>query len=342
MTLGDVRIACIVGFCLACGRKTNSTESNASAAAVHSSSARASDERAPSLREPTRLTKMAISAYSTSLALDDEGVYLLTSNAAYRLVPEKPAQGIELELGTGAVLTQSAFIFWSKGAIWSAPKDGGITRQIAKFPHQLQYFVTSGDAFAWVNRSDEGLYTIQSLEGRKPRVLVSSMGELSALNMIQDSVYFVQRATDTSWRVGSIRIAGGEPNYSSEHKGPTPAMLAGLDDIYYYALEKSEIRKLLPNLQSEETLLENFVCSPINVANRIYCGCVEGLFEVSKQQRKPRVLVYGQRGSITTIKANSKFIAWTVNAGPNMLAVDMLPALAQDETPQRKRTQSPG
>ena len=328
MTLGDVRIACIVGLCIACGRKTNGIESNASASAVHSSSTRASEERAPSLLGPTRLMKLPISAYSTSLALDDDAVYLLTSNAAYRLVAEKPAQGIELELGIGAVLTQSAFIFWSKGAIWSAPKVGGVTRQIAKFPHQLQYFVTSGDAFAWVDRSDQGLYTIQTLEGRKPGVLVSSTREISALNMIQDSVYFVQRMTDTSWRIGSVRVAGGEPVYSSEHKGPTPAMLTGSDDIYYYAMDKSEVRRLLPSLQSEETLLKNFVCSPINVASRIYCGCVEGLFEVSKEQRKPRVLVYGRPGSITNIRANSKLVAWTVDTGPEMLAVDMLPTIS--------------
>ena len=159
-------------------------------------------------------------------------------------------------------------------------------------------------------------------------MLVSSTREISALNMIQDSVYFVQRTTDTSWRIGSVRVAGGEPVYSSEHKGPTPAMLTGSDDIYYYAMDKSEIRRLLPSLQSEETLLKNFVCSPINVASRIYCGCVEGLFKVSKEQRKPRVLVYGRPGSITNIRANSKLVAWTVDTGPEMLAVDMLPTIS--------------
>jgi hypothetical protein len=292
---------------------------------MNSSSPRASAERAPSLPEPTRLAKMAVSAYSTSLALDDDAVYLLTSNAAYRLVAGEPQQGIELDLGVGAVLTQSAFIFWSKGAIWSAPKQGGATRQIAKFPHQPQYFVASGDSFAWVDRSDEGLYTIQTLSGRKPRSLVSSTAEISALNMIGDSVYFVQRPTDGSWRIGSVRITGGEPAYSNERKGRTPAMLTGSDDIYYYDVDKSEIRKLLPDLHQEELQLEKFVCSPINVASRIYCGCVEGLFEVSKEDKTPRVLMHGRRGSITNIRANSKLVAWIFDAGPELLAVDMLP-----------------
>jgi hypothetical protein len=324
MTLRTVGIAWILGLCLACGRKSNNAASKASASAVSSNSTRISEERA-SLPEPTRLAKMAISAYSTSLALDDDAVYLLTSNAAYRLVAGQPQQGIELDLGVGAVLTQSAFIFWSKGAIWSAPKNGGVTHKLAIFPHQLQYFVTSGDSFAWVDRSDEGLYTIQTLSARRPRILVSSTGEISALNMIGDYVYFVHRPTDGSWRIGSIRIAGGDPSYSTERKGRTPAMLTGSDNIYYYDVDKSEIRKLLPDLHQEELQLEKFVCSPINVASRIYCGCVEGLSEVSKEDKKPRVLMYGRRGSITNIKANSKLVAWTVDAGPELLAVDMLP-----------------
>ncbi len=332
MTPKYVGITCALGLCLGCGRQSNRTESNASASAsaTHSGSPRASAERAPSLPEPTRLAKMPISAYRTSLALDDEAVYLLTTNAAYRLVPGQPQQGIELDLGIGATLTQSAFIFWSKGAIWSAPKNGGVTRQIARFPHQPQYFVTSGESFAWVNQSDDGLYTIQTLSGPKPRVLVSSTGEISALNMIGESVYFVQRPTDGTWRIGSVRITGGEPAYSTERKGRTPAMLTGSDYIYYYDVDKSEIRKLLPDLHQEELELRDFVCSPINVASRIYCGCVEGLFEVSKEDHKPRVRMYGRRGSITNIRSNAKLVAWTFDAGPEMLAVEMLPVAALD------------
>ena len=327
MVKKNLAIACMLGLGLACGRRSNRTEGNASASAIRSNSPPTTGARAPDRLEPTRLTKMAVSAYSTSLALDDNAVYLLTTNAAYRMVAGQPVQGIELDLGIGAVLTPSAFIYWSKGNIWRAPKEGGQARTLAKFPHQLQYFVNWGDSFAWVDRSDEGLYTIQTLKGTKPRTLVSSTGEISALDMIDESVYFVQRPTDGSWRIGSVRVTSGEIEYSAERKGRTPSMLTGSDDIYYYDVDKSEIRRLLPNLRGEETVLTKFVCSPINAANRIYCGCVEGLFDVSKETRKARVLVYGRQGSITNIKANDKLVAWTVDAGPNMLAVDMLPAL---------------
>ena len=274
---------------------------------------------------------MRVSAYATSLALDDDVVYLLASNAAYRLVAGQPAQGIELDLGVGAVLTRASFVFWSKGTIWSAPKEGGVTRQIANFPHRPQYFVTSGERLAWVDRSEEGLYTIQTLEGREPRVLVSSSAEISALHMIGDAVYFVQRPTERTWRIGVVRITGnGAPEYEAERRGRTPALLTGAGDVYYYDVDKLEIRRLSSDGHGEGVIHQNVVCSPIDAASEIYCGSVEGLFQVSKETHQPRVLSYGRPGFITNIRSNSKHVVWTVDIGPEALAVDMLPAPLAD------------
>jgi hypothetical protein len=276
---------------------------------------------------------MPMSAYATSLALDDDVVYLLTSNAAYRLVAGQPAQGIELELGVGAVLTRASFVFWSKGTIWSAPKQGGVTRPIANFPHRPQYFVTSGESVAWVDRSEEGLDTIQTLEGREPRVLVSSSAEISALHMMGDAIYFVQRPTERTWRIGVVRITGdGAPQYQAERGGRTPALLTGADDVYYYDVDKLEIRRLASDGHGEGVMLPNVVCSPIQAASEIYCGSVEGLFQVFKETHLPRVLSYGRTGFITNIRSNSKHVVWTVDVGPDALAVDMLPATLADGT----------
>jgi hypothetical protein len=248
----------------------------------------------------------------------------MTGNAAYRLLPGQPPQGIQLELGIGPVLTQSAFVFWSKGHIWRAPKAGGETKAIARFSHQPQYFVASGDAFAWIDLNDAGLFTIQTLEGKEPRVLVSSTHELSSLAMIHDAVYFVERPTDNSWRMGVVHTTGGAPEYGLEHPGRRPSMLSAAESIYYYDVDKSEIRRLTDGVKQEETLLGQFVCSPIHVSSSVYCGCVEGIFEVNKATREPRVLSSNRTGAITNVASNAKRVVWIVDAGRDKLAVDML------------------
>lgn len=269
---------------------------------------------------------MPVSAYSASLALDGDVVYLFTSNAAYRLLAGQPAQGIELDLGIGPVLTDFGIIFWSKGSIWNAPKEGGSVRSIAKLPHQPQYFVASSAGLAWVDRTDDGVYTIQSLDGRRPRILVTSSGELSALHMIRDSIFFVQRAKDNSWQIGRVHVSGGQPDYSKSKTGATPALLTGSESIVYFERDKTEIQELSPNLERENTWLKNFVCTPLHEAKKnVFCGCVEGLFEVLADGHKPKVLVFGRQEPITFIRANERRVVWIADAGADQLAVYTLP-----------------
>lgn len=316
---------CAALLTLACGREPKPAQPRASAstAVVHDAAAPSATADSAS---PTRLTTLPVSAYRVTLAMDDDAVYLMTSNAAYRLVDGEPPHGLRLDLGTGPVLTRTSFVFWSNGAIWSAPKAGGDAHELAKFPHQPQYFVSSGDAFAWVDQSDDGLYTIQTLNGGAPRVLLSSMGEIRALDMIGDVVYFVQRPVDDSWRIGFVHRDAREPQFAVTRKGRAPSQLTGSDGIYYFELDTRRILKLSLDLRQEEVQLTDLVCSPIQVTTRIYCGCVEGLFDVSKESHQPRVLVHDRPGSITNITSNSRGVAWTVDVGSEQLAVDFLPA----------------
>ncbi len=275
---------------------------------------------------PKRLTTLPVSAYRVSLAMDDEAVYLMTSNAAYRLVDGEPVNGLRLDLGIGPVLTRTAFVFWANGAIWSAPKSGGDRRELAKFPHQPQYFVSSGEAIAWVDQADDGQYTIQTLDGSTPRVLLSSKGEIRALDMIGDAIYFVQRPVDDSWRIGFVHRDGREPRFTVAKKGRAPSQLTGSDSIYYFDLDTKRILRLSLDLQQEVVQSTDLVCSPMHASTRIYCGCVEGLFDVDEQTHQPRVLVHDRPGSITSVTSDSKAVAWTVDVGSDRLAVDFLPA----------------
>jgi hypothetical protein len=313
---------------LACSRSSHRTqrESTTSPAAATLSSSSSAVANAPpnELAASTRLLSLPVSAYLISLGLDGELVYLFTRNAAYRLLAGKPPQRIGLDLGIGPVLADSGIVFWSKGAIWNASKDSASVWRLATLSTQPEYFVASSAGIAWLDRTHDGLFRIQSLSGQKPRVLVSDPGEISALNMVHDWVFFVQRAKDNSWRIGRVHVARGEPEYTASRTGPTPALLTGTDDVVYYDMERSEIRQLTPDLKSEHVLLKDFVCSPIFEATNIFCGRVEGLFEVLADSRKTKFLANGRRETITLIRANSKQVVWAVDTGPDQLAVDRL------------------
>jgi hypothetical protein len=257
----------------------------------------------------------------------------LAPNGAYRLVPGEPVQGIELDLGIGPTATHSSFVFWSDGGIWQAPKAGGTTRRLAKLSLRPQYFVASGENFAWVSLSDDGVYTIQTLAGTEPKTLVSASGEVAALAMVRDAVYFVDRPTPGSWRIGVVRIAGGTPEYTAERSGRRPSLLTGEDAIYYYDVDRFKVRRVSLELRREDDLASELVCSPVHVARGIFCGSVEGLFELTRPSHAPRVLSYNRPGSITNVQSDARRVLWTVDLGPNRLAVDMLPTTGPDGAP---------
>src|SRR6478735_5513331 len=333
MSIKRFSLSCVALLALACGRESKTSTRAADAAAPIPVTAPSTPElKVPAVSRvmPQRLATLPVSAYRTSLAVDEDAVYLMTSNAAYRLVEGEPLHGIELDLGIGPVLTRTAFVFWSNGSIWRAPKQGGVTQELGKFPHQPQYFVSSGEAVAWVDQSDDGLYTIQTLDRGRPKVLVSSPGEIRALDMMGPFVYFVQRSADDSWRIGFVGLDGRAPEYGVTKTGRTPSQLSASDGIYYFDLATKHILRLTPDLRHEEVVLQDLVCSPIQVSTRIYCGCVEGLFDVGKDTHQPRVLVYNRPGTITNITSNAKRVAWTVDTGAEQLAVDMLPVSEAD------------
>jgi hypothetical protein len=268
---------------------------------------------------------LSTSAYNATLAVDDAAIYVLTSNAAYRVVPGEPARARALDLSYGATVTRYSFLYWSKGGVWKAPKEGGRETRIGSVAHQPQFFVSSGDDFAWVDRTDDGQFTIQTLDGRATRSLYASPGKIDAATMIHDWVFFVERVADSAWRIGRVRVGGGLPAFTETRTGRSPAMLVPWNDIYYYDGNRLEVRALSPDFQRDELRIKEFICSPMAVWERIYCAQMKGLFEFPAGSQPPRLVSDNHRRSVTNIAVNSKYVVWISDAGADQLALEMLP-----------------
>lgn len=299
--------------------------------APRSDPAPASTPRAPSTPrlDPPGLLSLPTSAYQASLAVDEDAAYLLTSHAAYRLAPGEPPGALKVELGFGATATRHGLVFWSEGTVREASKESGESRAWGALASRPQFFVSSGDDIAWIERSDEHHFSIGSFVKQRATVIYASSGSIDAAVMVNDRIFFVERPGGTEWRIGGVRTKGGGAVFTPTHQGRSPAMLVGHHEIYYYDGSGREVRRLSPDLRHEETLVSDFICSPLAVAERVYCANVEGIFElVSHGQPRPLVKL-GQGGMVTDLGANSRQLFWIRDSGADQLVVETT-ALARE------------
>lgn len=274
------------------------------------------------MANPALLLTLPISAYNATLAVDaDDTIYLLAQSAVYRVEPGEIPQATPVELSYGATLTRSAILYWSRGAAWKLPKRGGKARRVAALPHQPQYFLSSGDEFAWVDRAEDGAFAIGALNAGVPQTAYASSGKIDAAAMLHDWVFFVERAADDRWRIGAVPIHGGAAAFTSARSGRSPSMLATWEDVYFYDGNSRDVRRLSPDLQREETVAEDFICSPIAVAHAVYCTQVDGLYALRPPARTPQLLARAEHGLITTVAAGPHTVAWLDDAGADQLAL---------------------
>lgn len=272
----------------------------------------------------TVLVTLPITAYHAKVYLDGKVTYLLTVTGAYRIAEDGKLSESRFALDSTGVLTASSILFWSQDALWEAARSGSAPRRLARVPRQPQYFLASGHDFAWIDRDDEGVYAVQILERRRPRLLHSFKGTIDAALLYNGWVFFVERNADSTWRFGGLPLTGGTPAFTANKSGRSPSMLAAAGDLYYYDGTTRNILALSPDFQHEEVLAKDFICSPIAVADRIYCAQLGGLFELNKQPNSTPKQIYQTKQSITAIAADSRRVVWVNDIGQDRLELNEL------------------
>ncbi len=286
----------------------------------------------PPLPAPTQLLTLPSSAYQASLFADDEAIELLTSSAAYRLLPGKEPLERALDLSFAATVTRQSYVYWSRGAIWSeprrAPPPGGATK-LAVLAEQPQRFVAdiTRDEFAFLRRSADDHYSIHKLENRRVKTLYESTGSIDALTLIGDALYFVERPGNSGWRIARVKLSGGDATFTSSKTGRWPASLSGAKDVVYYDGSRRDVLTLSPDLQQERRLAKDFICSPLAVGASVYCSTMEGIFELPAAGQ-PRQVLAASRNLITNLAVNSERLAFITDVGghgQDQLALSVLP-----------------
>lgn len=282
--------------------------------------------------EAITLLERATSAYQTVIAADRDAAYLLTEKVAYRLVPGNRVQQVPIDHGIQATLAGDFLVYWSAGAVFRVPKRGGEPRRLAAVPREPQYFVSSGEEFAWLLRTGEDKFEIQVLSGKTTRTVLAPAGRIEALAMSPQRLFFVERVTRVAWRLGTIPLRGGDPTYAPARGGRTPSMLIAPDDLYYYEGNTREVRRVSATRLTERTLRQDFICSPIAAREQVYCANMDGIFELALEPGAPPVAVQARGRDVAGITASSSLVAWVRDTAAERLAVEMVP-LPLPQTP---------
>jgi hypothetical protein len=324
-----IRVPIILLGLLACSNHPERSSPKATAQPVKSVAnvvAPAAQKVPEPMPEPTTLLTRSGSAYAFTLAIDDEANYLLMDNAAYRVVPGRDPERQRLDLGISPVLMNDYILYWTGGAFRQVHKRRSEPSVLAAIPHQPQRVATSGDHFAWLDQADSGRFTIQTLRRLRARVLLAPRGTIAALAMSEKFVYFVEQGQGpgAGWRLGAVPISGGSPRYTSMKTGRTPAMLVVANDLFYYDGPSLTVRRVTKDLEREEVVARDIICSPLAVTENVYCAQIGGILEVGLDGVVRRVFPLRQRGTITAVAATATRLTWLMDIGGGDLAVQTI------------------
>ncbi len=305
-------------------------EASAPATAVASvASGRPSVLPPPPGLEPMVLLTLPVSAYRARLALDGNSIYVLTEKTTHRLVPGQEPEQLDVVPGLGAVVLDAAFVYWSDGAAWRAPKRGGKPKRIVSLERQPQSFVGAGDEYAWIVRSGKERLAVQTGSEGESRDLYVSTGRIDTATMVGDWVFFTERGPNVGWRLGRVPLSGGGASFTKPRTGRTPSMLASWDDhLYFYEGPERGVRRLSPDFFHEDAVIQHLVCSPLAVGETVYCAQVEGLVALVPGG-VPQRLTSNDESLIPALAVNDHHVVWLSDVGSEQLVVKRLPPVAK-------------
>ncbi len=309
-------LACSLAATLACSKKREEPAKAAPSASATAALAVASPPAEPHFRQP-----LAFSAYTATLAADDEAVYVLTSRGAYRYGNDGAAATWELELGDTPALGSSGIAYWRDGALRRAPLKGGPELVLATVPQPPRRLSASGERLVWEEHAS-GASVLRTLSGAEPRTLHHAQGSIEALTLMDDQAYFVESEQE-EWRVGVVPLGGGAARFTPPRSSRSPAMLAASGDVFFYDGPTSSVRRLASDLSREQVVGRDMICSPLAVGEEVYCAQISLIFALPRDGGRARLLAPKRPGTLAAVTTTGKRVAWLLDVGDDRAELEV-------------------
>lgn len=267
------------------------------------------------LPEVTTLYERGGSPYHARLFADEAAVVLVTQTGFTTFRAGKALEEHTVSLGPVAIRQGGTLVFWRAGSLREISLAGEGERSLAPLPHPPRFLLASEGHLAWIQVERETGASLQTLSAGGVREVYDSDDSVGAAVMRGAVVYWVLRSRDGSWKIGRVGL-DGEHQLTRAHRGRAPAMLAlGPDGVYFYDGPKRGVRKLSFDLEREDAVSTNVVCSPLAVSRRVVCAQVGGLFELPALGGTPRFLATERGGPITATAATDDRAFWVAENG---------------------------
>lgn len=279
-------------------------------------------ERGGSLPSVSTVLRQETSAYHARLFADEEGIALVTQTGFVFFRSGEEPEEHRLPLGPVAVLQGGSVVFWRSGWLRQISLAGGSDRPLAALTHAPQYMLAAGHRLAWINLDREKGASLQTLSGGNAQVVYESVDKVCGAVLQDAVVYWILQSRDGSWRIGGVGLDGQHRMLTPAYQGRPPAMLAlGRDGVYFYAGPERGVRRLTFELDREDAVAANVICSPLVVSNRVICAQVAGLFDIPPSGAAPRFLASEHEGPITALAATEDRVFWVAESGNDRLVV---------------------
>ena len=272
------------------------------------------------------LFEQKTSAYHARLFADHEGVVLLTPTGLTLLRSGEAAEEHAIALGSVAVRQGSSIVFWRAGWLRQISLSGADERRLAALPQAPQYVLASEHDLAWIELQRDTGGSLHTISEGAARLVHEVDQRVCAAVLHARVVYWILQDRDASWKIGSIGLDGQHRTLTAAHQGRAPAMLAlGPDGVYFYDGPERGVRRLSFELDREDAVATDVICSPLIVANRAICAQIGGLFDVPPSGTAPRLLASERDGPITALAATDDRLFWVAESGTDRLVVRTTP-----------------
>lgn len=285
------------------------------------------------------LLRLDVSAYHAQIRATGATISLLTSEAVYTLRRDQPPQRVALSVEGSVAMNDQRVVYYSKGSLRELKLGETQASELAKTGLVPYLLFASDEQVSWVAVGADQKHRLYSLRADYKTPIYESDGAIAGLVIRGEQIFFIEALNARSsalsptgesarqeqkWTMKSIHIDGGAITEGPTWLGRTPAMLVAHDQLFFYQGQENKVYRVSADFAATSIAAHDLICSPLALADDLYCAHVAGVTQVSLDSGASTQLPIQPTGPITAIHYGAPGLLWVTDVGANKLELSLL------------------